>query len=86
LCSEGIEEIRMPSRAHREWSRQWLEELNLWRNAIAHQNFDPALLGGTTNLQLARVQCWRRGCNKLARSLDTVLRAYIQSVTGSNPW
>jgi hypothetical protein len=66
--------------------RQWLEELNSWRNAIAHQSFDPSLLGGTTHLRLARVQRWRRGCDKLARSLDRVLRAYIQSVTGNNPW
>jgi RiboL-PSP-HEPN len=66
--------------------RQRLEELNSWRNAIAHQNFDPALLSGTTNLHLVRVQRWRRGCNKLVRSLDRVLRTYIQSVTGNYPW
>jgi hypothetical protein len=66
--------------------RQWLDELNTWRNAIAHQSFDPAALGGTTNLHLARVRRWRRGCGKLARSLDEVLRAYIRSVTGNNPW
>jgi hypothetical protein len=66
--------------------RQWLDDLNAWRNAIAHQSFDPAMLGGTTNLQLARVQRWRRSCNKLARSLDSVLRAYIQFVTGNSPW
>jgi hypothetical protein len=65
--------------------RQWLDELNSWRNAIAHQSFDPAVLGGST-LRLARVQRWRRGCDRLARSLDRVLRTYIQSVTGNNPW
>ncbi len=66
--------------------RQRLEDLNAWRNAIAHQTFDPAVLGGTTKLHLAGVQRWRRGCNKLARSLDRVLRTYIHSVTGNNPW
>jgi hypothetical protein len=66
--------------------RRWLDELNTWRNAIAHQSFDPAVLGGSTNLHLARVRCWRRGCGKLARSLDQVLRVYLQSVTGINPW
>jgi hypothetical protein len=66
--------------------RQRLDELNTWRNAIAHQTFDPTLLGGTTVLRLAVVQRWRRGCHRLARSLDTVLRAYIHSVTGTNPW
>lgn len=66
--------------------RQWLDELNTWRNAIAHQMFDPALLGGTTLLRLARVQRWRRGCNRLALSMDRVLRAYIQSITSNAPW
>jgi len=66
--------------------RQRLEDLNTWRNAIAHQNFDPAMLGSTTNLRLAIVQRWRRGCNRLAKSFDRVLRAYIQSVIGNNPW
>lgn len=66
--------------------RQRLDELNTWRNAIVHQEFDPIVLGGTTVLRLAVVQRWRRGCHRLARSLDSVLRTYIQTVTGSNPW
>jgi hypothetical protein len=66
--------------------RQRLDELNTWRNAIAHQDFDPAVLGGSTVLRLAVVQRWRRGCHRLARSLDRVMRTYIQSVTGNNPW
>jgi hypothetical protein len=66
--------------------RQWLDELNAWRNAIAHQAFDPAVLGGTTVLRLATVQRWRRGLHKLARSLDQVLRAHIRTVTGIDPW
>src|SRR5437899_8480305 len=66
--------------------RQWLDDLNTWRNAIAHQAFDPAELGGTTNLRLATVQRWRRGCHKLARALNNVVRAHIQSVSGRGPW
>jgi hypothetical protein len=66
--------------------RQRLDELNTWRNAIAHQQFDPAALGGTTVLRLVVVQRWRRGCHRLARSLDRVLSGYIRSVTGSSPW
>jgi hypothetical protein len=66
--------------------RRGLEELNAWRNAIAHQMFDPAVLGGTTTLRLAHVQRWRRACGRLARSLDRVLRSYIRSVTGNHPW
>lgn len=72
--------------ANNHLRRRWLDELNTWRNAIAHQLFDPAFLGGTTVLQLARVRRRRRGCDRLARSMDRVLRTYIQSVTGGYPW
>jgi hypothetical protein len=66
--------------------RRALEELNAWRNAIAHQAFDPVVLGGMTILRLARVRRWRRGCNRLARAFDSVVRRYIQTITGTKPW
>jgi hypothetical protein len=65
--------------------REALDRLNEWRNAVAHQDFDPARLGGTT-LRLAVVRRWRRGCRQLARSMDRVMRDYILSVTGTRPW
>lgn len=66
--------------------RQLLDDLNTWRNAIAHQSFDPAALGGRTILRLAQVKHWRRALNRLAWSIDSVLRGYLQSVTGNSPW
>src|SRR5260370_30818727 len=66
--------------------RQLLEELNQWRNAIAHQDFDPAALGGTTTLHLPRVQGWRRACNRLALSFDNVMRNHLMAITGRSPW
>jgi len=66
--------------------RQVLDRLNAWRNAIAHQDFDPTRLGGTTTLRLAIVQRWRRACRRLARSIDGVVRDHIRAVTGSWPW
>jgi hypothetical protein len=63
-----------------------LEMLNEWRNAIAHQDFDPARLGGTTTLQLAQVQRWRVACQHLARAFDEVLRRRLQLLTGASPW
>src|SRR4051812_22747010 len=33
-----------------ERRRNQLEELNAWRNAIAHQDFDPAKLSGNTTV------------------------------------
>lgn len=66
--------------------RQLLEELNQWRNAIAHQTFDPAALGGTTVLHLAKVKAWRKACNRLALSFDNVMRGHLTTITGKLPW
>jgi hypothetical protein len=60
--------------------------LNDWRNAIAHQDFDPAQLGGTTTLHLARVRRWRVSCRRLAVSFDEVMRVHLQALTGTSPW
>ncbi len=63
-----------------------LEELNAWRNAIAHQDFDPVRLGGTTILRLAQVRRWRSVCRRLARSFDEVMRQHLHSLLGLSPW
>ncbi len=62
-------------------------ELNDWRNAIAHQDFVPAMLiAGRPHLQLGQVQGWRGASDGLARSFDEVMRIFIQSRTGTVPW
>jgi hypothetical protein len=66
--------------------RQLLEELNQWRNAIAHQDFDPAGLGASTTLHLLKVQGWRKACNRLALSFDNVMRDHLMTITGRSPW
>jgi hypothetical protein len=66
--------------------RQLLEALITWRNAIAHQDFDPAKLGGRTTLQLQEVRSWRGACDGLARSFDSALRIHLRMLTGSYPW
>lgn len=72
---------------HRNDRRQeMLEELNEWRNAIAHQDFDPAKLGGTTTLHLNKVTRWRSALSRLALSFDNVMRTRINSVTHADPW
>ena len=62
-----------------------VEDLNRWRNAIAHQSFDPAILGGSV-LTLPRVRRWRQACHQLTLAFDEVMRSHIQSMTGSSPW
>jgi hypothetical protein len=63
-----------------------LEELNAWRNAIAHQDFDAAKLGGTTALRLRQVRDWRNACNQLAFAFEEVVRIQLQTVNGISPW
>lgn len=66
--------------------RSALDELNLWRNAIAHQDFDPAKLGGTTTLRLDQVRGWRSVCQVLSGAFDLVMSNQLQSLTGTLPW
>jgi hypothetical protein len=61
-----------------------LENLNLWRNAIAHQDF--TRVGGSMSLHLATVRKWRRTCEDLAISFDTVLKDYLTGLIGMAPW
>jgi len=66
--------------------RRDLESLNAWRNAIAHNDFDPSRLGNTIRLMLTMVQDWRRTCNRLARVFDDVIAGHLTTVTGHRPW
>ena len=64
-----------------------LEEVNEWRNAIAHQDFTAAMLSaGRPTLTLAQVQTWRKACDGLARSFNDVMRGHVQTMTGTVPW
>ena len=65
---------------------QVLGTLNEWRNAIAHQDFDPAKLGGRTAVRLSDVKHWRRTCEDLATDLDFVVGAHVATITGASPW
>jgi hypothetical protein len=66
--------------------RAQLDLLNNWRNAIAHQDFDPARLGGTTKLHLAQVRRWRGACHRLAQSFDEVMRLHLLGLILTSPW
>jgi hypothetical protein len=66
--------------------RHRLAMLNAWRNAIAHNNYDPSELGGTTTLAIVQVRDWRVDCDAFATTFDAVLRDYLQTTTGVLPW
>jgi hypothetical protein len=60
-----------------------LDELNLWRNAIAHNDF--TRLPVPPRLTSAQVQRWRRACDHLARALDRVVARHLKVVVGVAP-
>lgn len=63
--------------------RRLLEELNKWRNAIAHQDWTAV---GNPKLTLATVRAWRSACDALARSFDKAVRGHLAKVVGAAPW
>jgi hypothetical protein len=64
-----------------------LEQMNRWRNAIAHNAFDPGMLrGGQPLLSLAEVRRWRKACDGLARWFDRTMALHLRAMTGANPW
>jgi len=59
--------------------------LNMWRNAIAHHDYDPSKLGGPT-LAIPQVRDWRTDCDVLATAFDAVVRKHLEDTTGVSPW
>lgn len=67
--------------------RTLLEQMNQWRNAIAHNDFAAAMLrSGRLILSRADVERWRKACDGLARWFDRILRDHLRAITGTNPW
>jgi hypothetical protein len=69
----------------RNQRRLLLQELIDWRNAIAHQDFDPVAPGGNPTLHLARVRGWRSAVNALMHDFDQAMYNYLQALLGSPP-
>jgi hypothetical protein len=62
-----------------------LGNLSAWRNAIAHQDFDPALIP-TPPLHLSAVRAWRSACGSLAVEFDHVVAERVTALVGARPW
>jgi hypothetical protein len=84
LDSEEPEVYALDARNERR--RELLQELVDWRNAIAHQDFDPVAPGGSPTLQLGRVRGWRSAVNALTRYFDQAMYNYLQALLGAAPW
>lgn len=72
--------------AQNERRREQLDELMRWRNAIAHNDFDPALFGPDPTLHLGQVRAWRSALNGLCNGFDRVLRGHLTAMLGAAPW
>lgn len=59
-----------------------LETLNMWRNAVAHQDFGQVGPG----LRLNQVQAWRGACRALAIHFDRAVAAHLAVIAGTPPW
>ncbi len=72
--------------AWNERRRELLDDLIRWRNAIAHDDFEPAVFGPHPVLQLGEVQAWRSALNSLCRWFDSVMRHHLNGMLGAEPW
>jgi len=71
--------------------RQAVRDANVWRNAIAHQDFShrdfvAAGFGGRMTLRLEEVRAWRKRINALSAIIDDVIALHLASLTGTRPW
>lgn len=70
---------------NRRRSRLLDDEMNRWRNAIAHQDFDRHGLGGV-RLRVPSVRRWRAACGVLARHMDRIVADTLTPLVGRRPW
>ena len=69
--------------------RHRLDQVSVWRNAIAHQDFrrpaaDPVTAG--TRVDLPMVRTWRRALDQLAGGIDRVMHREVTRITHVVPW
>ncbi len=61
-----------------------VDELNVWRNAIAHHDF--LRKNRTERLRARTVRSWRAACDALAGAMDAVVATQIGRLVGKEPW
>jgi hypothetical protein len=69
--------------------RRRLDQVNAWRNAIAHQDLDrladdPLTAGTRPDLPTFRI--WRRSLDQLAGGIDRAMSTEVGDITGDLPW
>jgi hypothetical protein len=70
--------------------RARLQQLNIWRNGFAHQDFDfsvqeqNAISGTKPTMPYVRI--WRRACDNLVNEFDSAVAGHVTTLTGTPPW
>jgi hypothetical protein len=69
--------------------RRKLEQVSIWRNAIAHQDFrrppaEAATAG--TRVDLDTFKSWRKALDQLAGGIDRAMYGELGRITSSAPW
>jgi len=78
ICADaGALDPRTPGRL------RLLEELNSWRNAVAHQDWRNA---SGSSIKLHDVRRWRSACSALALTFDRAVAAHLVTMVGTAPW
>lgn len=72
--------------AHNRRRKAMLDELMAWRNAIAHNDFDPAVFGPAPIVRLQQIRRWRSALRGLSDGFDRVLRNHLTGILGVAPW
>jgi hypothetical protein len=62
-----------------------LNNLNDWRNAIAHQDWS-GVPNQNPALQLRQVNAWHSACAGLAASFDAAVGQHLAAMVGQQPW
>jgi hypothetical protein len=67
-----------------------LDQLHIWRNAVAHQDFNwktqQRKAVDKTRGTLDDVRRWRSACDALTEQFDVVVSAQASSLVGTPPW
>jgi len=68
-----------------------LEQMNIWRNAVAHDNFEKlkskiGLLDGQLHPRLVEGAKCRKACDFLAVQMAAAVRRRVHQIVGTSPW
>jgi hypothetical protein len=80
-----IDEVKKRDARNEKRLKMLDDELNKWRNAIAHNDHKGRGLGRAFPI-LRKIQRWRSACNQLSSDFDEIMRLHLEALLGASPW